>query len=245
MLNLQQQVIESQRLLLPGDGAAAAGMVSGLGMSGMTMAGMSGAAAAPSNNKRRGSSSKAGGRQSQANASTALTPLGGAPGGFAMVPQPEVQAPAAPAARGDMSFDQRAAVAKGVSTLSANNIARVVDIIRQSMPGLGNDNQEIEIDVNALDDATLWRLKDYIDNCQKSRRPAKAKAARGAKNWKADVARATQQTEQSLASVRAARGAINGDDAEGEDDPFANQFDAGGGGAYEDEEDPFELYGGL
>jgi len=84
--------------------------------------------------------------------------------------QAPVVAAAAPQDRGDMSFELRTEISAGLAKLSANNISKVIDIIRQTMPGLGHDENEIEIDVNALDNATLWRLYDLIKQCQATRK---------------------------------------------------------------------------
>ena len=56
--------------------------------------------------------------------------------------------------RGDMSFDQRAAISAGAGKLSANNLSKVIEIIRTNMPTLGHGEKEIEIDINAFDNST-------------------------------------------------------------------------------------------
>ena len=44
--------------------------------------------------------------------------------------------------------------------LNSANLDRVVKIIQENMPNVGNDdNPEIEIDINSLDRVTLWALK--------------------------------------------------------------------------------------
>ena len=75
-----------------------------------------------------------------------------------------------PQQRGDMSFELKAEISAGIAKLTANNISKVVDIIRETMPGLGHDDGEIELDVNLLDNRTLWRLYDFIKECEKSRK---------------------------------------------------------------------------
>jgi hypothetical protein len=219
-----------------------AGMMPGMNPM-MAMGGMMGAPPppAPAPKGRRGSGASRSG--ARASASTAMAPYGGAGAAganpYAMVAHNEepAAAPAPPQPRGDMSFDQRAEISAGVAKLSGNNISKVVEIIRSSMPGLGSDDQEIEIDVNSLDNATLWRLHDFIETCNKKRKAPKASRG-GARSWQADLDRAAQQTQQNLNSVRAARGALGADNAGGggggggyeeqpADDPFAEQYDAG------------------
>merc|ERR1719502_632903 len=130
--------------------------------------------------------------------------------GGAMVAAAASQPP--PQERGDMSFELRAEISAGIAKLTANNISKVVDIIRQTMPGLGHDEGEIELDVNALDNATLWRLYDFIKQCQATKKPGRPKkGGSSAANWRANMEDAARQTEQNLQSVRAARGALGGD----------------------------------
>ena len=244
---MQQMMAMQQQMMAQGGGAGMMpNMMAGMPnmMAGMPnmMAGMP-AAAAPPANRRRGSTSKSGGRASQApaQASTALAPYGGEPasGGYAMVPMDDAPPAAAPppAQRGEMSYDQRSTIAAGIAKLSANNIGKVVDIIKKSMPGLGQDGQELELDVNQLDNQTLWTLHDFINNCKATRKPAKAKASRGAKSWQQDMERAQQQTQQSLQSVRAARGALDDADDGGVDDDPYNPYDTGAGMGYDDYDD--------
>ena len=117
-----------------------------------------------------------------------------------------------PQERGDMSFELRAEISAGVAKLTANNISKVVDIIRQTMPSLGHDEKEIELDVNALDNTTLWRLYDFIKQCQATRKAGRPKKASSAANWRANMDKAARQTGQNLQNVRAAREALGGAD---------------------------------
>merc|ERR1719387_1890776 len=94
-------------------------------------------------------------------------------------------APPPVAERGDMSFELRAEISAGIAKLTGNNITRVVEIIRETMPGLGNDEKEIEFDLNALDNATLWRLYDYVKQCQMAKKPGRPKKASAANaSWR-------------------------------------------------------------
>ena len=158
--------------------------------------------------------------------------------GGAMVAAAPAQPP--PQDRGDMSFELRAEISAGIAKLTANNIQKVVDIIRQTMPGLGHDDREIELDVNALDNVTLWRLYDFIKQCQATRKPGRPKkGGNSAANQAALMQDATRQTEQNLQSVRAKRNALGGDGGGssgfgGADDDWIDEGDSddgfGGGG---------------
>jgi hypothetical protein len=220
-------------------GMGAMGAMGGMGMPNAAPAG-------GGNNKRKsaggGRKTAGGGRQAP---SAAMTPyMGGgammAMGGGAMVP---AEPPAAEQPRGDMSFDDRAAISNGISRLKAHDLNKVMEILRDGMPGLqSSDGGEVEIDINALDNATLWRLKDYIDNClgPKQRKPPTKKKA-GA-SFAANLDTAAARTNQQLESVRAARSALGagdggtsggdfgGDDDWASDGDSDNGFGGGGGG---------------
>ena len=147
-----------------------------------------------------------------------------------------VAAPPQPQDRGVMSFELKAEISAGVAKLNGANISKVVDIIRQTMPGLGHDKEEIEIDVNTLADVTLWKLYDFIKLCQAT----KSKAGRPKKGndpgYRKNMEDAARQTEQSLQNVRAARGALGGGDSSGgggmgggADDDWIDEGDSDGG----------------
>ena len=57
--------------------------------------------------------------------------------------------------------------------LNSANLDRVVKIIQENMPNVGNDdNPEIEIDINSLDRVTLWALKGEDARLEHSSRAA-------------------------------------------------------------------------
>jgi len=78
----------------------------------------------------------------------------------------EVMAPSPQAGRGAMSFDQRTQISAGVAKLSANDRSNVVSLVQACSRTLPEDGGEIEIDINALDHATLWRLFDFLQACK-------------------------------------------------------------------------------
>ena len=63
----------------------------------------------------------------------------------------------------DMTYEEKTELAKAINKLSSAQLDRVVKIIQENMPIVGNDeNLEIEIDINALDTTTLWALHAYV-----------------------------------------------------------------------------------
>ena len=66
----------------------------------------------------------------------------------------------------EMTFEQKAQLGGGIIRLSSMNFARVVVLIRESMPAwLGAGQDVIDIDLNALDNRTLWKLWSFVNTC--------------------------------------------------------------------------------
>lgn len=68
----------------------------------------------------------------------------------------------------DISFDEKRQLSEDVSTLSQDNMMRVLEIIQECMPNLNSngDSDVIELDIEALDVRTLRALQQYIWECQ-------------------------------------------------------------------------------
>ena len=62
----------------------------------------------------------------------------------------------------EMTFEQKAQLAAGITRLSSNNLTEVVRLTRENMPA----GQEIEIDIDALDNRTLWKVHNFVQTCQ-------------------------------------------------------------------------------
>jgi len=174
---------------------AAGGMPGMPGMPGMHQAQQGGG---NSRSKKKGGGGGGGGRA--APRSNAMVAFGDSSDG-AIVPVAD---------RGDMTFDQRAAISAGVAKLNANNLSKIVSIIQENMPSLGSGEKEIEVDVNALDNSTLWRLWDYLENCKASRPKKAPKQTKGNASWMDNYQAAQARTDQQLSLVQQARGAIGG-----------------------------------
>ena len=131
--------------------------------------------------------------------------------------------------RGDMSFDQRAQISAGVAKLGANDLSKAVKIIQENMPTLTEQGGEIEVDINALDNSTLWRLHDYLDQC-KGNKPKKAPQKKGgAASFMQNMETAQMRNQHQAQSARAARGALGGGDG-GASSGGGGGFSGGGGG---------------
>ena len=105
----------------------------------------------------------------------------------------------------EMTFEQKASLGGGINRLSSNNLAEVVKLIRENMPTLGAGQEEIEIDINALDNRTLWKLWNFVETCKAvKKRPPKRAAetadsrARAITQAQGNIAQQLTQTEAGL-----------------------------------------------
>lgn len=66
----------------------------------------------------------------------------------------------------DMTSEEKAQLSENINELAANHLGELVQIIHQRMPNLVNSHpDEIEIDLQLLDAATLRYLEKYVSNC--------------------------------------------------------------------------------
>ena len=115
-----------------------------------------------------------GGRGRPRAKSTALVPAAAAQ--TAIVPVDETR---------DMTYEEKADVSARINKLNPQNLSKVVQIIKTSMPMLGGGSEgEIDVDINALDTRTLWKLHQFVRSCEATKRkpkkaPVTAAAASG------------------------------------------------------------------
>lgn len=107
----------------------------------------------------------------------------------------------------EMTFEQKAQLGGGINRLSSNNLAEVVKLIRENMPTLGAGQEEIEIDINALDNRTLWKLQNFVQTCQAVKKRPPKRPAETADSRARAIAQAqghiAQQLTQTDAGLRA------------------------------------------
>jgi hypothetical protein len=68
--------------------------------------------------------------------------------------------------RGTVSHEQRVAISGSIASMSSAQIGTVIEILREDSQLSVNDDGEINIDIAALSNATVWALQDYIDGGQ-------------------------------------------------------------------------------
>jgi len=103
----------------------------------------------------------------------------------------------------EMTFEQKAALGGGINRLTSNNLAKVVQLIRENMPSLGAGQEEIEIDINALDNTTLWKLHNFVESCKTNKPRAPKRVAETADSRARAVAQAQADTAQQLTQAEA------------------------------------------
>ena len=108
--------------------------------------------------------------RSRAKQQTSAFPLVPAAESTALVPVDETR---------DMTYEEKADVSARINKLNSQNLSKVVQIIKESMPMLGGEQGgEIDVDINALDTRTLWKLHTFVKSCEAAKRKARTCPAR-------------------------------------------------------------------
>jgi hypothetical protein len=108
----------------------------------------------------------------------------------------------------DMTFEEKASLSAGINRLTSNNLAKVVQIIKENMPSLGAGSEEIEVDINALDNRTLWKLHNFVESCKATKKKPKKRPAETADSRRRASAESLASTTQELMQVEAGLHAI-------------------------------------
>ena len=102
-----------------------------------------------------------------------------------------------------MTFDEKRTLSMNINKLPSGKLNKVLQIIAESMP-LGDQNdEEIEIDIGALDTKTLRELQRYVKGCLTKKKPRPKKnqpqhQLQAARSQQAEVARRMQQLKNEL-----------------------------------------------
>lgn len=95
-----------------------------------------------------------------------------------------------------MSFEEKANLSTAINTLEPNHLGKVVQIIQAAMPHLAkNSPDEIEIDIDSLDAATLRKLETFVKSVNKPA-PAPKGGRKGAKKDKLSESGEQQRLQQ-------------------------------------------------
>ncbi|CAM6044778.1 unnamed protein product [Sphagnum compactum] len=82
-----------------------------------------------------------------------------------------------------MTFEEKRKLSVNLESLPGDKLERIVQIIKKRNPEVGQNEDEIEVDIDSFDNDTLWELDRFITNCMKSRgkkaRKANQKAQHG------------------------------------------------------------------
>mmetsp|Transcript_13233 Transcript_13233/g.20784 ORF Transcript_13233/g.20784 Transcript_13233/m.20784 type:complete len:506 (+) Transcript_13233:221-1738(+) len=83
-----------------------------------------------------------------------------------------------PTKQKQMSFEEKRSLSLNINKLDNDKLGKVVEIIKKRKSSVVGDSDEIEIDIDSLDNATLRELERYVDDC------LKPKASKGSKSVK-------------------------------------------------------------
>jgi hypothetical protein len=76
-----------------------------------------------------------------------------------------------------MTFEEKRKLSVNLERLPGDKLERIVQIIKKRNPDLGQNEDEIEVDIDSFDNDTLWELDRFVTNYMKSRgKKAKSKA---------------------------------------------------------------------
>lgn len=73
----------------------------------------------------------------------------------------------------EMPFEQKRELAVAINGFTSAKLQKVVAIIRKRIPSFGEGDDELELDINSLDNSTLWELQTFVSS--QKRRPPKSK----------------------------------------------------------------------
>lgn len=68
----------------------------------------------------------------------------------------------------DMSYEEKQKLSANLQSLPSEKLDKVVQIIRKRNPGLFQQEDEIEVDIDSFDTETLWELNRFVTNYKKS-----------------------------------------------------------------------------
>jgi hypothetical protein len=81
-----------------------------------------------------------------------------------------------------MTFEEKRKLSVNLERLPGDKLERIVQIIKKRNPDLGQNEDEIEVDIDSFDNDTLWELDRFVTNYMKSRgkkQKAKTQSHRG------------------------------------------------------------------
>jgi hypothetical protein len=79
-----------------------------------------------------------------------------------------------------MTFEEKRELSINLEKLPGDKLERIVQIIKKRNPDVGQNEDEIEVDIDSFDNETLWELDRFITNCMKSRGKKAKKATQKA-----------------------------------------------------------------
>lgn len=79
--------------------------------------------------------------------------------------------PAEPPQR-EMNWEEKRTLSGQINKLSSAHLGKIVQIINTNMPHLtSGEDDYMEVDIEALDDSTLWKLQQYVTGCKSKKKP--------------------------------------------------------------------------
>jgi acetylornithine deacetylase/succinyl-diaminopimelate desuccinylase-like protein len=106
-----------------------------------------------------------------------------------------------------MTFEEKRSLSLNINKLPHEKLGKVVEIIKRRRSNVVGNSEEIEIDIDMLDNATLKELDKYVKDCLNPSKPTAPAASKAAA-----LQSAVQEVVGSVAS--GGLGGIKGSDSE-------------------------------
>ena len=106
---------------------------------------------------------------------------------------------------GVMDFEAKRKLSVNLGMLPAEKLGRVIQIINEGPSKIDNNEEEIELDIDKLDNETLFKLDRYVKNCLRGDKKAKQRdRIEKMHQMKDETARKLEDVNATLASRSAA-----------------------------------------
>ena len=100
----------------------------------------------------------------------------------------------------EMTFEEKRKLSVNLGILPAEKLGRVVQIINEGPSKIDNSEEEIELDIDKLDNQTLWRLNKYVTSCLKGAKKASHQDKIQRMQQQQETARKLEDVNATLAS---------------------------------------------
>ena len=108
---------------------------------------------------------------------------------------------------GEMTFEEKRKLSVNLGLLPAEKLGRVVQIINEGPSKIDNSEEEVELDIDKIDNQTLWKLEKYVTSCLRgSKKASHQDKIQRMQQQQEETARKLEDVNATLASRSAGAG---------------------------------------